>query len=350
MTPGRPPARVPPPAGTRAAVALLSAALLAPPARAQAPLFASDTPLTVTLRTDLRALYRDRDPDTTIWRGATLTWQDSAGPRTVSLRLHTRGRYRLRECDVPPIRLRFDGDSVRGTLWERARRPKLVTHCADRDEYEQNLLQEYAIYRVYQLLTPVSFRARLLRVTYEDEHGAVRPVTRYAIVTEDPERLAERVGGTLLEVGTVRQSNLRPSDAARLGVFQYLIANTDWSVPGQSNIQLVRTPDTVIPVPYDFDWAGVIDARYAHPDPRLGVRSVRIRVYRGLCQDAATLAPVLDTLRALREGIAAVYRAVPGLAPRAVERTLRYYGEFYQDIADPQRFVRDVVRRTCLAQ
>ena len=330
--------------------ALLAAVLAGPaaPVPAQAPFFRSLEPLPVTLRTDLRALLRDRNPDTSTWRGATLIWSDSSGERSVSLRVRTRGRFRLRECDFPPIRLRFAADSVRGTPWEELRRPKLVTHCGTRSEYEQNMLQEYAIYRVLRLLTPASFEARLLRVTYEDERGAERPVTRFAMVTEDPERLAERLRGTLVEGQGVLLTQLRSLDAALLGVFEYFIANTDWSVPGLHNIQLVRTPDTVVAVPFDFDWAGVIDARYARPDPRLEIRSVRVRVYRGLCQEAADLEPALARFEALRDSIAAVYRAVPGLEPRVVERTLRYYGEFYEEIANRQRFARDIVRPTCL--
>ncbi len=337
-----------PAAGRRRTAILVLLAVAAAPAAAQAPLFWSTEPLAVTLRADLRSLLRDRNPDTSIWRGATITWEDSAGPRSVNLRVRTRGLFRLRECDFPPIRLRFAGDSVRGTPWQDLRRPKLVTHCGPRNEYEQNLLQEYAIYRVLKLLTPASFEARLLRVTYEDERGAERPVTRYAIVTEDPERLAERLRGTLVEVAGVPFARLRSEDAALLGVFEYFIANTDWSLPGLHNIQLVRTPDTIVAVPFDFDWAGVIDARYARPDPRLGIRSVRTRVYRGLCQEAAELEPALARFEALRDSIAAVYRAVPGLAPGTVERTMRYFGEFYEEIANRQRFVRDIVRPTCL--
>ena len=332
----------------RGAMATAVFAASAAPAPAQAPFFRSLEPLAVTLRADLRALLRDRNPDTSIWRGATLTWEDSAGPRSITLRVRTRGLFRLRACDFPPIRLRFAADSVRGTPWEELRRPKLVTHCGPRNEYEQNLLQEYAVYRVLQLLTPASFQARLLRLTYEDESGAERPVTRYAIVTEDPERLADRLRGTLVDVPGVRFARLRSEDAALLGVFEYFIGNTDWSVPGIHNIQLVRTPDTLVAVPFDFDWAGVIDARYARPDPRFGIRSVRIRVYRGLCQEAAELEPALARFEALRDSIAAVYRAVPGREPRTVERTLRYFAEFYEAIANRQRFVRDVVRPTCL--
>ena len=110
--------------------------------------FQSDSVLAVTLRTDLRTLLRDRDTANAEWRAATLTYAGPDSAVTVPLRVRTRGLYRLKNCEFPPIRLRFVQNEVRGTLWDDLRRPKLVTHCENQDNYEQNLLEEYAIYRV----------------------------------------------------------------------------------------------------------------------------------------------------------------------------------------------------------
>jgi hypothetical protein len=317
---------------------LLAAASIA----LQAP--ARESVLPITLRADLRQLYRDRNPDTNLWHAGTISWASDSGTRTVPMRLRTRGLYRLRHCDIPPIRLRFDQDSVRGTPFSRARRPKLVTHCMNRGEYEQNLLQEYAIYRVYQLFTPMSFQVRLLKVTYEDSAGAQRPVTRSAFLSEDPERLAGRIGATLIEREGIAQAETDPAHAALVAVFQYFIANTDWSVPGLHNIALLQKDSVVYPVPFDFDWSGAIDAPYAKPAPQLRIRSVRERVYRGTCQDAAVLTPVLARFEQLKDSIAAVYRSIPDLEPRAVDRALRYYDDFYAEIANRPRFLRDIAR------
>ena len=35
-----------------------------------------------------------------------------------------------------------------------------------------------------------------------------------------------------------------------------------------------------MPVPYDFDWSGVVFTRYATTDPRLGIRTVQERLFR----------------------------------------------------------------------
>jgi hypothetical protein len=302
----------------RILLAALAAALPARQAAAQPRLFRSDDTLSVTLRTDLRALLRDKDTASAPWREATLAYAAPEGAVTVPLRVRTRGIYRLFHCDLVPIRLRFRDSTSRGTLFHGLGRPKLVNPCRNSGEYEQYVLEEYAIYRVLRLLTPVSLSARLLRVTYQDTTGRAMGVGR-----------------------------LNQYDVALLSVFEYFIGNTDWSLIGLHNVALLKVKDSTLALPFDFDWSGVIDAPYAHPAPILGTTSVRERVYRGYCQPADVLEPALARFEALRDSIAAIYRSIPGLEPRSVEQTLRYYDEFYRAIADRQRFAREMAR-TCL--
>ena len=336
-------AQVAPPAARDTA-----AAARAPRHTRPAALFLSDSLLAVTIRTDVRGLFGDRDTAGTEWRQGTITWTGPDGERTAPLALRTRGNWRLRECEIPPIRLRFTDSLVRGTPWEGARRPKLVSPCYNRDNYEQYVLAEYAIYRVLRLFTRLTFEARLLRVTFADSAGRGRPMTRYAFVTEDPERLADRLGGTIV-VPVTGAPLVRPSPTynALLGVFQYFIGNTDWSVPGHHNIELMHIGDTTFGIPFDFDWAGVVAAPYARPAAQLPIRDVRERYFLGFCLPETLLEPELARFESLRDSIAAVYRALPGLQLRTLERTLRYYDEFYTLVADRRRFFDRVVRREC---
>ena len=323
-------------------VAALVSAGPAPPCAAQAPLFGPDSALAVTLRTDFARLATEQDTAGGPWHEATLTYRRADGPVTLPLRVRTRGMYRLLHCDFPPLRLRFDRAAA-GTPFAGLRLLKLVTHCRNTEEYEQYVLEEYAVYRVLNLLTPVSLSVRLLRVTYEDAGGRDR-LTRYAFVIEEPEQLARRLGGTLrteLGVGFVP---LSPQHTALLGVFQYFVANTDWSIQRRHNVALLRLRDTTFAVPFDFDMAGVIATPYAGPTADVPISSVRVRYYHGFCQGAADLEPALVRLESLRDTIARLYRTIPGLTRGSVERSLRYYDEFYRTIADRRRFLREVQR------
>jgi len=123
-----------------------------------------------------------------------------------------------------------------------------------------------------------------------------------------------------------------------------MIGNTDWSVAGLHNILLVRdSTRTIYPVPYDFDWSGVISTPYAYPDSRLGIRTVRQRLYRSGCRSAADFAPIFAKFMSNKDTIYALYRAQPGLEEKRVKQTLDYYDDFYKTINDPRATRREMM-------
>jgi hypothetical protein len=301
-------------------------------------LFESAEPLTFTLRADFKAVLKNRDTATAQWRPARLSYTDSTGQLVdVDASLRTRGIFRLRPatCGFPPLRLNIVGKTAKGTPFEGIDRPKLVTHCQnDRPEYEQIILQEYLLYRMYNLLTPVSFDVRLARVRYEDTQGRMEPVTAWAFLIEEDEAMAARNGGRIIKARGARPGDLDDEAMTLVSVFQYMIGNTDWSVAGLHNAALVQVEGRTIPVPYDFDFAGIINARYAGTDPRLPIKSVRQRLYRGQCIPESSLAPVLDRFRAKREAIYAVYDGFDPLPPANAKRGKAYLDEFFKILDD----------------
>ena len=304
---------------------------------APAPLFATPEPLVFTLTTDLRKLLGDRGAKRTEHR-ATLRYV-GAGGDTVSLKVdvRTRGIFRLKECAFPPLRLDFPESRVHGTVFAGQDKLKLVTHCRNaRSPYEQNVLQEYVLYPIFNVLTERSFRARLARVTYLDSAGRDEPLTRYGILLESEQELARRLGVTRVESAAVHDLRIEPTDLTLVAVFQYLIGNTDWSIWGRHNITIVRdTAGALFAIPYDFDFAGVIAAPYATPPPQLPIRSVRQRWYRGFCQPDTLLASVLARFRAAKDSIYALYRSVPDLSARDSRQALDYFDAFFRTINDP---------------
>jgi hypothetical protein len=178
------------------------ATLLALPASGTAQaLFASPDALHLTLATDLRALLRDRG-DERQDHPATLTFMDSTGnPVALEIAVRTRGNFRLRRstCAFPPLRLDFPKQRTAGTPFAGQDKLKLVTHCQSRASFEQNLLHEYLVYRILNLLTDKSFRARLARVTYRDLARPTDSLTRYAALLESDAELAARHGARVVE-------------------------------------------------------------------------------------------------------------------------------------------------------
>ena len=312
------------------------------------PLFASDSVLQLVLRTDLRELMHNRD-SLGDYRPASLIYSDASGARvTLAASVKARGHFRRqrRNCQFPPVRVRL-AKGTKGTVFAKQGTLKLVTPCwAGRAEYEQYVLAEYLLYRVYNLLTPVSFRARLIHITFEDTTAKPRsPITTYAFFLEDDDAMAARNDGKILEAQGATRDDLDRRHADVVAFFEYLIGNTDWSMSALHNIYLVQTSNgNVYPVAYDFDFSGAIDTPYATPDSALPIKSVRQRLFRGYCVSPADLTPVVALFNGRRAAIYALYDSLPALDRKVAERTRRYFDQFFKTINDEGKLKGEVAQ------
>ncbi len=296
-------------------------------------LFQATAPLELTIRADFGAIAKERGTTRHDHPG-TLSYIAPAGDTVrLDVKLRTRGHFRLSRCQYAPLKVDFDKDKVGGTVFAGQNGLKLVGPCRSGRSYANYLLEEYLLYRVYNLLTDMSFKARLLRVTYVDPTTRDAPDTRYGFFIEEEDRMARRNRATVFKTPGVNQGETDPTQMGLVAVFQYFIGNTDWSVGALHNIVVLQDSVGVFyPVPYDFDWSGVISTPYAQPDPRLGIRIVRQRLYRAECRSAETLAPLFARFIAHKDAISALYRDLEGLEPKRVEQALDYYDEFYRTI------------------
>lgn len=307
-------------------------------------LFERAEPLEMTIDTDLKAFTRTRTRGAAT-RTSNLTYTDSAG-QVVSLpiQLGTRGNFRLqaRNCSFPPTRLVFD--SVKKTEFAGQKRLKLVTRCQNNEEFDQYILQEYNLYRIYNLLTPFSFNVRLAKTTFTDRDKKEQPLTMWTFIIEDDGDMAKRNAAAILDQKGAVWEDLETESTRLVALFEYFIGNTDWSAGGLHNIRLVRDNSMVLrPVAYDMDWSGAIATRYARPDARLPIRSVRERLYRGPCMSEDDLASLTQLFVEKKDAIYALYSDLPGLKPDVAKRTLEYFDEFYKTVGDKRRAKREII-------
>ena len=314
--------------------------------RQSSPFFRSETPLAITFTANIRQLRKEKG-DKAPWHAATLTYTDSAGkPIAVPTTVRTRGIWRLKNCEFPPTRLQLVNKTSKGTLLHDLDEPKLVSYCHNSDSFEQYILQELQLYRIYRLLTPLSHQVRLVQMTYVDSATAKVEAKRYAFISEDPAQVAARFEGRILKQEGAGPDDLDPAHTAIAFVFQYLIGNTDFSFSGLHNTELVQIKSgEILPIAYDFDYAGAVDASYATADPLLRSKRVRDRQFRGFCSLAKQYPVALDLFRSKKEAIYALYGDEIGrlIAPRTVKSTLAYFDEFYRDIATPRDFEKRVM-------
>jgi len=319
-------------------------------ARAQS-LFKRTEPLDVTITTRLGTLLGDRDSTKRVTHPAELTYADSSGAlRKVAITLRTRGHFRrqLRNCDFPPLKVEMTKDAAAKTVFEGNRTLKLASSCRPSNSaYEQYILQEAALFRMYQLITPWSYRVRLARVTYRDSAGKATPVTSWAFFIEDDGDLAQRRHAAPFDTRGAYFDDLEPDQWGNLQLFEYMIGNTDWSVANLHNITLLKDTSGVIhPVPYDFDWSGAVNARYAFPDKSLPVRSVRDRLWRGDCRGAEQLAPLFERFALKRPVLDSAYATLDAMTPAVKDGMRKYFADFWTLIANPRNAASEF-RRTC---
>jgi hypothetical protein len=317
-----------------------------------AAFFESEEPIEVTLTTNIGKIRGDKG-ETPPWRQATLSYKGAEGNLvTVPLKARTRGIWRLKMCEFPPLRLNFSGETSQGTIFDKLDKPKLVSYCHDMDSYEQYILQEYQLYRIYQLLTPVSHRARLLKFAYADSaNGKVR-ARRYGFIIEEPKALADRLGGKVMEQKGALPGDLDGYQDALFGVFQYFIGNTDFSEAGLHNVELFFNNDGVaMPIAYDFDFAGAVNARYATTDETLNIQNVRQRLFRGYCTEADSYDKVFALFNEKKPEIYALYSdSIGKLMDRGtVRETLSYFNEFY-DTINNKRSAKRSIMEVCLGR
>ncbi|MGD2122507.1 MAG: hypothetical protein PVJ76_12215 [Gemmatimonadota bacterium] len=327
--------------GALALVAVIMPTSVASQGSPPSELFASDSVLRFTLSADFRQLKDDRSQDSEE-RPAVLRISGTEGEMVeVPLKVRTRGRFRLQKniCSFPPLRLNFQESQPRGTVFDGQDKLKLVSHCHDRESFEQNVLEEYLAYRIYNQLSPASFQVRPVEISYLDSSGEEDPITRMGFLIEDEEQLAARIGGLHLEIPGARATAFEPQQMGTMFLFQYMIGNIDWSTANSQNLKVFRVGSDHFAVPYDFDWSGLVDAPYAGPSP-LTVRlhgSVRERLYLGVCWDEIDFDAVFSLFEERKAGIFEVIQQIPGLSESNARRAAEYLEEFYEFIQDPDR-------------
>ena len=317
------------------------------------PIFAADDMLPVMLFTDFDVVFADRGDSPAEHPGSLVYIEESSAhieppAQIADIQIRVRGNFRKNEnhCNFPPLRLNFKKKAVEETIFEGLDKVKLVTHCQDWEQaYNDRVILEYLAYKIYNVITPYSFNVRLLEVTYardKDDDGR----TRFGFLIEDDDDMAARNGGEISKTPLFHQDSTDIDQVTRLSIFQYLIGNTDWSVTAQHNIRLIEVPGQAkpIPVPYDFDWSGLVNAPYATPAPNLRMESVRERRYRGYCRPLEELQPHFDVFLAHREEIEALVDSLDMTSARYRKQARQYIAQFYKDITKTRRKKRAFVK------
>ncbi len=302
-------------------------------------LFASEEPVRFKLIANYGAISRDRDTLSTRRFDGTIIVADSSGAeRQIPVRLRTRGHFRLlsRNCRFAPMRIDFPDSGLKGTPFAGQKGLKLGSHCQGDGRYDNYTRREYLANRLYNVLTDASLRVRMAQGLYVDSASGKTVDDRPALFFENEDEVARRLGGKIQEWRGAVFDDVQAEALLLMSIFEYAIGNTDWSIFALHNVRLAAMPNgTIIPIAYDFDFSGLVNAHYAAPDPRMGIKTVRDRLYRGPCRSLEEVQAVVAHINSKRDALLAEITRVPGFSNDEQAKARTYFEGFLNVMKNP---------------
>jgi hypothetical protein len=300
--------------------------------------FSSDEPVEITIVSDFKRIKTKKQKK--VFQAATATVKlPQQAPVTEDIQIAARGEFRRETCIMPSISLDFKNEKAKSLGY--LKRLKLVCGCSASRFDEELLLKEFLVYKIYNMLTEMSFNVRLVKMTYKDVQGKVKEYSQYGFLIEDVDDVAKRNGcreynkPVLSGMATVR------NQMTLVSLFQYMIGNTDWSLPNKHNVRFIQLlSDTLSQpyiVPYDFDYCGLVNAPYAIPQPEFGIERVTDRYYRGFANAKEDIQPLFQLFKEKKEFITAKIMGFELLDKKVRQGMVDFIDDFYKDLNDSRK-------------
>jgi hypothetical protein len=306
--------------------------------------FNEEGPIEMTLRTNLRSLiFSTKNP---IYQQASISCRFSDSTLIKEqIRVKRRGQYRNQRCYLASLMLDFKNPS--SPVLSPLKKLKWVGGCSKSSDDEQLLLKEYLIYRIYNLLTSMSFRVRLIKTGFQDSQQKVKDYAQYSFLIEDIDALAKRNACKEKTGISFHNENTERKQMTLLAIFQYMIGNYDWSVPYYHNIKLlVPENDTMArpyPVPYDFDYTGLVNPPYADPPAEMGIHHITARIYRGFPRTIEEIEASVALFIQNEDKILSIVKNADFLLDRNKKEMLDFLSEFFETIKNKKSLKRTFI-------
>ncbi len=308
--------------------------------------FSQDPAITeVTLNTDLDSLIENKFRDFEV--PSTYSYVADGKEIIWSVKVSPRGKSRKMICDMPPFLLNFSKDELKEQgIKKKHDKLKVVNYCKKGKKYENYLLREYLIYMLFNIITENSFNVKLVTITYVDAKNRIEPVTKYSFLIEDTDEMADRLNAKEVNSYSIAADSCSSFDYDVFCMFQYMISNTDWNLGLLHNTKLIEKKKTgeIIPVPYDFDYAGLVNADYSVPNPDYPQTSIRHRIYIGEPPNDDELEKVAKLFIEKEDEVFALIEGFELLDKGWKKDMTRYLKKFYKDVHNMKR-----LKRRCLA-
>lgn len=218
--------------------------------------------------------------DESTWDGS-LAIVTETGTEEWKAEYSVRGRFRRSRCAFPPLEINLKKGALKDRGFSDYDKLKLVTHCGAENGDPADLYEEMLIYRLYSILTPVSYKVIPLKVDYIYPNGKTFDKNMPALLLEPTAELTARIGGKEIESYGMAADSLDAVSYARNALFQFMVGNFDWDPNVQRNVKMIGPPGSYWLIPYDFDFSAIVYPIYARMPSDFGLKDFRDRIYLG---------------------------------------------------------------------
>jgi hypothetical protein len=291
--------------------------------------------LEMTIEADLDSLQNSRRSDD--YQQAYLTFKDkNKHTQSWKMKLRTRGKYRRSICEMPPLKMKFKKAELAAAGLNDFNDMKLVTHCVeDKAEAKALLMKEYLTYQMYAKLTEYSYRTQLVRITYKDIKTG-RKFKNWGFLIEDTAQLASRMEAEKCDCWGTTDFDFHHGTSEMVALFQYMIGNEDFIINALKNVKTFRKNGKLIPVPYDFDFSGIVNASYATPSSTYELKTVTDRVYLGSTESLTRLHGIKAMFHAKKDDFYGVIDDFKRLSVVERGEMNNYLSEFFYNMDNLQ--------------
>ena len=300
--------------------------------------FFEDTALLhATLTTNYKDLMNQKKEPK--YQPATITFfnLDAAGEIKVPIKVKLRGNFRRANCSFASMTFDF-GDKKDTSQLKNLKELKVVVPCEWGSDDEQWVIREYLVYKLFQLFTDKSFRARLVRFNFDDNSDSIKSYKQYGFILEDVDDLAKRNDSKEVGDEKIGSEDTHRMHTTMVSIFQYMISNSDWKVPVRHNVKMIRPEDSANAkpylIPYDFDYCGAVNALYAEPAPYLGIQKVTDRLYLGFPRTIDEINAVVKIFLQKENEVLSTIRDFPLLRKKGKDEMLAFIESFFTIIKD----------------
>jgi len=252
-----------------------------------------------------------------------------------------RGNFRLdpENCNFPPLLLNFKKGDLANTVFDGQDKLKLVTPC----QQESDVIEEYLIYKMYNIVSDISLKVRLVKIIYYDTGSEKKLFEKFSFFIEEEDHLEKDLNAFKKNI-YMTPFDVDRDNYGKMTVFQYLVGNKDWYITTRHNILVLQPEDnTKLPyaVPYDFDFSGLVDANYTKPAGVPDYKLEERRVYKGICYTEEEFGDIFDFYREIRPELESVIQGQELISRSSRNRLGKYIDQFYEAINDEELIIQE---------